>query len=105
MEQGGRRRLLVIGELLEALDLGRGAEPGQQRVEAGDRDGVLDLVVGADPADVLGLVVAGLVDALEGGELDRLVVEDLAGGDVADEQLDRGEDRRDAEGIRKPSRW
>ena len=52
----------------------------------------LDPVVGADPADPLGLVGAGLLDALEAGELGRLVVGDPARRDVADEDLDRGGD-------------
>ena len=86
-------RLLVVGDLVEAGDDGVGAEADQQRVEAGDPDPVLDPVVGADPADLLGLVRAGLLDALEGGELRRLVVGHPARGDVADVELDRRGDR------------
>ncbi len=46
------------------------------------------------PADVLGHIACGLLDALHRRELDRLVLGDLARGGVADEELDRRQDRR-----------
>ncbi len=70
-------------------------EPDQERVEVGDRDRALDPFAGADAADVLGLVAAGLLDALHPGELVRLVVGDFARRGVADEELDRGRDAGD----------
>ena len=64
----------------------------------------LHLPVRADPADVLGLVRTGLVHALHRGELDRLVLVDVAGDEVADDHLDQEKIAATVNGIRKPSR-
>ena len=97
-----RRRPLVVRHRVEPDHLGVGAPADQERVEPGDADPELDPVVGADPADVLGHVAVGLLDALHRRELDRLVIGDLARGRVADEELDRRQDRGDSERDQQP---
>ena len=97
------RRLLVVGDLVEPGDDRVRAEPDQEGVEPGDADAALDLAVGADPADVLGLVGPGLVDALHRRRTSpagRSATRARRG--VADEELDRGRDRGDGEGDEQP---
>ncbi len=98
MEQRVRRRAVAGRDGVQAGHLGVRAVVDQERVQAGNRYRALDAVRGADPTQVLRHVPVGLLHALHGGELDRLVVGDRAGGRVADHELDRRCDHRHGEG-------
>ena len=64
----------------------------------GDLDAVADPPVDVDAADRQRRAALGLVEALERGELDRLVLGEEAGRPVADADLHRGDGRRHREG-------
>ena len=97
VQQGVGRRPVLGGHGVEAGHLGVGAEADQERVEARDSDPPLDAIGGAAAADVLGHVPMGVLHALHRGELDRLVLGDLARRRVADRELDRRQDAADRE--------
>jgi hypothetical protein len=96
---GVHRRPLVRRHLVEALDLRGRVVVGEQRQEVRDLDAVLHLalvgVVVAADRERRALLGAG--DALEGGELRRLVLGDLAAGPVPDDDLHRGGERREGQ--------
>ncbi len=95
VDEGVVRRPFVVGDRVQPGHLGARAEADQQRVEVGDPDRELDPARRADPAQVLGLVAAGFLDALHRRELGGLVVGDFAGRGVADQELERGGDAGD----------
>ena len=69
--------------------------PTRNESSAGNPDSPLHAVGRAAASEVLRDVAMGLLDALHRGELDRLVLGDLAGRRVAHRELDRRQDAAD----------
>ncbi len=68
-----------------------GAPVRQQGQAVGDLEGVAQLPVDGDPAEVQGHSVSGAEHALHGSELGGLVVRDEVRRPVADDDLHRGQ--------------
>jgi hypothetical protein len=86
-------RTLVGRNLLEPLDAGARVVEGEQGEQTRQRHAVADLVTVVPAAEVDGRTRLRPEEALEGGELRRLLARDRAGRPVADDDLYRCRER------------
>ncbi len=92
----------VPRHLVETLDDGVGAVPHQERQSVRDLDGVAQPVADDDAADAQRGARLRAEQRLGGGELGRLQRGDALAREVAHQDLDRGEHRRQREGDQEP---